>query len=304
MDAPDGLRRVALRGHGKLTPPESGDVLVTASAGAGGEAITLWAAPGAREALRKGARAPGSCAKRPVAARVVVQAAGGTTVTTIADLDLPYCHVQPLPGGRLLVVAARGGGAAIFDGDGVRLRRARVSDGIEHVLTTPSGRVWIGYFDEGVYGGDPVAHHGIVRYDADLETEWLFPFDTGFGAVDDCYALNVDGEDAWSCYYSDFPVVHLAGDAVTGWRNAGGQGANALLAAPGMCALIGGYAGSRDLATVGWLTGGRREVATETRLVLPDGGALPERPRFVGRGTDLHVFTETAWLRLGLEDLL
>ncbi|WP_130335422.1 hypothetical protein [Micromonospora kangleipakensis] len=193
-----------LRAHGRLTPPKSGDVLVTASVGPSGEAITLWADPAAQRSLLKPSRLDESCANQPVSARVVIQSSSTTTVTALADLDLPFCQVQPLPGGQILVVATRGGTAVIYDADGVPLRRGSVSDGIEHVLTTPAGRVWIGYFDEGVYGNDPVGHHGIVRYAADLEPDWMYPYDTGFGPVDDCYTLNVEGETAWSCYYSGF----------------------------------------------------------------------------------------------------
>jgi hypothetical protein len=294
---------VRLRAHGLLTPPTAGDVLVTASVGPSGEAITLWADPDAQQSLLKPSGLDGSCANRPVLARVVIQSSSTTTVTALADLDLPFCHVQPLPGGQILVVAARGGAAAIFDVDGAPLRRGRVSDGIEHVLTSAAGNVWIGYFDEGVYGNDPAGHHGIVRYTADLEPDWMYPYDTGFGPVDDCYTLNVEGETAWSCYYSGFPIVRMSERTVTGWRNTI-SGARALIATSDTCALIGGYAERRNRVVPGRLGEGRYEPASDAPLVLPDGRCLPERTRMVGRGPELHVFTEATWYRLSLDDLV
>ncbi len=297
-----GQAPVPLRAHAHLTPPAAGDELVTASVGPSGEAITLWAAPDARQSLLTPSGPAGSGASRPVTARVAVQSAGTTTVTALAGLDVPGCHVQPLPGGRILAVAARGGTATIFDADGRPSRRGSVGDGIEHMLTTPEGRVWIGYFDEGVYGGDPVSHHGIVRYTADLEPEWMYPFDTGLGPVDDCYALNAEGETAWSCYYNAFPIVRMSATAVTGWRNPV-AGATALIAGGDTCALIGGYAEGRDRVVVGRLAEDRFEPTGEAQLVLPGGRPLPDRTTMVGRGPHLHVFTEATWYRLSLDDL-
>jgi hypothetical protein len=93
----------------------------------------------------------------------------------------------------------------VFGADGRTVRQGSVGDGVKHALTTLSGRVWIGYVDEGVYGRDLVAHHGIARLTADLEPDWMYPFDAEIGQVHDCYSLNVDAETAWSCYYSGFP---------------------------------------------------------------------------------------------------
>jgi hypothetical protein len=291
-----------LRVHGQLRPPLAEDVLVTASVGPSGEAIALWANPADREALLAPAGRAGSCAKRPVPARVVVQTAATKKVVTLAAVDLPFCQVQPLPDGQILVAAARGGGAVVFDADGEPVRRGNVRDGIEHLLTTPAGRIWIGYFDEGVYGGDSVAHHGIVRFTTDLEPDWVYPFDTSFGPVDDCYSLNVEAETAWSCYYGDFPIVRISDGTVTGWSNTT-AGAAALITGTDACALIGGYRDDRDRVVIGHLTEGRYAPTAERRLAMPDGRPLTGQVRMLGRGPQLHVFDETTWYRLDLDDL-
>lgn len=291
-----------LRAHLPLTPPEAGDVLVTASIGPADEAIAVWAAPADRQAILTPAVRPGSCAQRPVPARVVTATATSSTVTHLDAIDLPFCQAQPMPDGQFLMVAARGGAATIFDADGVPAQCGNVRDGIEHIMTTPSGAIWIGYFDEGVYGDDPVAHHGIVRFTPDLEPDWTFPFDTGFGPVDDCYALNVAGEAAWSCYYSGFPIVRIHDGAVTGWRNQV-AGARALLAARDMVALIGGYREDHDRVVVGHLGPDRFEAATTVRLTLPDNRALPDSVILVGRGPSLHAFHDNIWYRTDLDDL-
>ena len=55
-----------------------------------------------------------------------------------------------------------------------------------------------------------------------MEPAWHYPRYTEVGpweAVSDCCALNVDYTFTWACYDSDFPVVCIRGDIVTGWDN-------------------------------------------------------------------------------------
>ena len=86
-----------------------------------------------------------------------------------------------------------------------------LGDVIAHVLATTTGQVWVGYFDEGIYGNygwgradsqDPVGAYEIVRFSPGLEAAWHYPKYTEVGpwdAVSDCYALNVDDAGTWAC---------------------------------------------------------------------------------------------------------
>lgn len=292
-----------VRRHGQLKPAVPGDVLVSVSVGPAGEAITVWATPADRQALlaRDGTARPTPA--RPVAARVCTHGADTDAVVAITALGMAFCQPQPLPGGRVLMVAARGGTAVVFDADGQPVHQGNLGDGIEHVRTTPAGQVWVGYFDEGVYGNDPVAHHGIVRFTDDLQPDWTYPFDSGFGPVDDCYALTIDGETAWSCYYNSFSIVRLADEAVTGWHNHHVQGATTLIVDRDVCALVGGYKTAPGATVIGRLADGQFEPGGERLLTLPDGQPLPPGTRLASRGPDLHLFIGTTWYRLSLDDL-
>jgi hypothetical protein len=225
--------------------------------------------------------------------------------TTVLDgFDIAFCLVQPLPGDRLLAVGSRRGSSpngAIFDGNGDRTAAVDFADGIQHLLTTPSGLVWVGYFDEGVYGDSAVGHHGIVCYTTDGTPIWKYPFDTAFGPVDDCYALNVAGEIVWSSYYSSFPIVRVADGVVTGWHNPV-RGATAMIAADDRAALVGGY-DHPDRLVVGALGDQRFEPLDPLRLTAPDGTRLPPDTRFEGRGQHLHAFAGTHWYRLDLDQI-
>ena len=162
-----------------------------------------------------------------------------------------------------------------------------LGDGIGHVLATSTGQVWVGYFDEGIYGNygwgrtdseEPVGAYGIVRFSPDLEPDWHYPKYTGVGpwdAISDCYALNVDDTSAWACYDSDFPIVRIRDGAVTGWHN-DIKGASALAVA-GICvALFGGYGPDYDRLALAELgaervgdRGGRRTMGRRVLDVRP-----------------------------------
>ncbi|GAA4974734.1 hypothetical protein GCM10023225_14830 [Kineococcus glutinatus] len=78
------------------------------------------------------------------------------------------------------------------------MHTAHLGDAIAHLLTTPSGAVWTSYFDEGVYADSGLNTRGLVRFGPDLSPQWLYPHpdEAGLPFIDDCYALNIDGEKA------------------------------------------------------------------------------------------------------------
>jgi len=121
-------------------------------------------------------------------------------------------HVQPFGEGWLLG-ESRGGRADVYDAVGRPLRALDLGDASQDVQTTPSGKIWVSYFDEGVYGGGLGSQHGIVCFNSsgnlifkyfDFAEENELPF------IDDCYAMNVVSEDeVWLSYYSAFPLVSI-----------------------------------------------------------------------------------------------
>jgi hypothetical protein len=155
--------------------------------------------------------------------------------------DAAYEFVQPMPDGNFLLVDSRltktdarntevpyhagkyFDNAHVFDETGKMLYGFIAGDGIEHVQTTAKGEIWIGFFDEGVFG-DPartggLAAAGVVCLSA--QGDVLFRYSDqiaepqGIPLIDDCYALNVaDENEVWLSYYGDFPVVALSKKAL------------------------------------------------------------------------------------------
>ncbi len=294
--------------HARILPPQQGDVRISASIGPLGELMALWSSP-ADQAVRF------------PAARVTVHVPEMAVAARIPALRLEHPTVQPLPDGRVLVVAARctwrpGGpdrNAIVYDPDGETVAEQTFGDGIDHVQATRNGKIWVGYFDEGVLGargwGDagaapPVGRSGLVRFSADLTEEWHYPSSArvAWGHITDCYALNVDGDTAWTCFYTEWPLVRIRDGGVTGWHN-DVRSATALAVRGSRVAFYGGYEPDRDRLVAGVLDDDRLRVTGEYRLVLPDGQEVPRRARVFGRGADLHLVTEADWYRLNLEDL-
>ena len=316
-----------VRRHGVIDG-QVGEVLVCASVGPAGELVAVWTTPEGMEAASSttvsaaGASFPDAAAARPVAARITVHTPELAAVTRIADLALAHITVQPMPGGRFLVAGARcrwrpdgpDRNAVLYDADGQAVSEHVLGDGIAHVLATSTGQVWVGYFDEGIYGNygwgradseEPVGAYGIVRFSSGLESAWHYPKYTEVGpwdAVSDCYALNVDDTCTWACYYSDFPVVRIRDGTVTGWHNEI-KGASALAVAGSRVALFGGYGPDRDRLALAELSADRAGPAGEYRVVLPDGQPFPQGTRVIGRGSSLHFLTGTSWYQLDVDDI-
>ena len=156
-----------VRRHGVIDG-QDGDVRVCASVGPDGELVAVWTTAEDLEAVTSrtvsagGATFPDPDAARPVAARITVHAPELAAVTRVQELALALAHitVQPMPGDRFLVAGARcrwrrdgpDRNAVLYDADGQVVSEHVLGDGIEHVLATSTGQVWVGYFDEGIYG--------------------------------------------------------------------------------------------------------------------------------------------------------
>jgi hypothetical protein len=221
--------------------------------------------------------------------------------------SLAVMHIQPLRGGKILVACARSRGtdnAEVWAGNGHPEHAGLIGDAIEHLLTTPCGAIWVGYFEEGIFGTKPAAH-GLVRFALDLTTDWAYA-QREMPRIDDCYALNVFGETASTCAYSEFHLITVTGDQACDHGQLPIRGAPWLLIAGERAALIGGYGPEYDLITPLQIKdSGVILHGPQHRLVRPNGLEIPRGHTFC-RGPGLHLFPNdsTAWYRLGLDDIV
>jgi hypothetical protein len=214
--------------------------------------------------------------------------------------------------------------AFVYDAEGALLRAVTLGDDIQHLQVNAAGDAWVGYGDEGVFGAigwggmgtlvrsritrrwrikrgpEPIAGHGIVRFDADLRPCWSYPYDSPFGSIASCDALNVTGAAVWACNYPNDAIIQIANDSVRGWPSEHAQDTLALIAHDDVVALIveGGE------VVVGRLQGDAFVIERTRPLRLPGGSGVPSSWTIIGRGPELHVIGPRSWLKLALEDLL
>jgi hypothetical protein len=120
-------------------------------------------------------------------------------------------HVQRFEEGWLLG-EGRSGLTKLYDPQGRVRSELNLGDASEDLQTTPDGRIWVSYFDEGVFGNG-IGTQGVVCFDGKATPLFRyanFAEQSGLPFISDCYAMNVGSNgEVWLNYYTDFPLVRL-----------------------------------------------------------------------------------------------
>jgi hypothetical protein len=234
----------------------------------------------------------------------------------LPPLDVAFPLVDVFPDGRILVAATRcerrgpddyDRNGIIYDPESGRLTRTTLGDGIAELAIDRLGRIWVSYFDEGVFGNfgwgglgrDPPGAQGLNCFDSIGRVLWRFQAPAGFDDIADCYALNVQGTTAAVYYYTDFPLCLIS----EGFER---LGFTTDLAGCGSFALNGSnvlfthqYKEPASRAHLGRLADGKVSDLQMAEIVLPDGSPVTSG-RFLGRGRSLHYVDDSAWYRFDL----
>ena len=155
---------------------------------------------------------------KPVAHHVIRYRSGGIEryrFENITQSSLTQ-FVQPL-GQDWLLVDGRGGHARVHNTNGSLLQTLDLGDAIENLQTTKDGLIWVGYFDEGVFGKD-IGNNGLVCFDSKGMPKFLYgelALSVGLPPIYDCYALNVCEDRVWLSYYNEFPLICLENFQIT-----------------------------------------------------------------------------------------
>ncbi|MCD0446397.1 hypothetical protein LO763_22535 [Glycomyces sp. A-F 0318] len=312
----------------RIVPPQPDLVALAAAIGPAGEALALWgpASLNPRLHARTGGEHqpsfPATATDAPwTASLVVTHPDGRTHVLYIGGLTITFPMIQPLPDGAFLMVGPRceytaagpQHNAVVIGPDGSTLRTGVLGDGIEDVRTTTSGRVIVGYFDEGVFGNlgwggpngpDPIGAPGLVEFDADLQQVWTYPVgEESPPPTIDCYTLNIVGETVWACPYTDFPVLRIEDDEIAVWRNELAAGAHHLLVHHATVAFVGGYGFGGDVLTVAALEDGRTTTLDTRRIEVAWASPVHDLLHTCAQGAQLHrITTDGHWYTLDLAD--
>jgi hypothetical protein len=310
------MRSVEVPAVRLLLPPKADDVAVSFTVSPEGEAVVAWAS--AEDAMRFRARelrrgASFACAQlaRPATLRVTIDGFGDRLTRELHEVDRAFPSVHALPDGQLLVVGARAAlrdgvadhNALVFDAENRLSHSGCIGDGVKTVSTTAKGAIWVGYFDEGVFGNRgwggrgaaPIGAAGLNRFSSDLALRWSHHPDE----IIDCYSLTTTGEDCYVCPYTKWPILRVTRrDHVERWSNLV-AGASALVSMGRQVALVGGYEDERDRVVVGTLERAQLRGTMTGRLRLSQQ-PWPTADAVIGRDGVLHAFASGRWHALEL----
>lgn len=232
---------------------------------------------------------------------------GGAETDVVAVPSGSYPIVDRTADGRWLIASSRAeegeANARIYSGDGAEEQAFPMGDGIENLLCAPDGTVWVGYFDEGVFGGPnrdgswPVSSGGIVQFDAGGKPCWLFNEHVqNTRAVADSYAMTLSGSALWACYYTDFPIVRVERGKAKFWAN-DIAGAKAVAVKDDVVVLAGGYGDETSrIAVVRLERGAARHIGSLSFAASPAGSAGMVQ----GRGSIMHVVADGLWSKFSV----
>lgn len=287
--------------------------LVTQSVADDGCLLFLFVEAGGTEAVRGmdsrgGARFARTRMDPPMRFRLLRVEKGGCFVTDLPPLDITFPLIDVFPDGKVLVAGARCAWyeEGEFDLNGVLYdpvtggcTRILLGDGIVQLHVDRRGLIWVSYFDEGIFGNFgwgnpgplPIGAAGLACFSESGEKVWEFE-----GKIEDCYALNVSGSEAFAYYYTEFPICRLSGDfRVTSWRTEL-RGCRHLAVSGSKVLLSGQYDDPPGTGYLGVLDGDALKDVQPVRLVLPNTSPLPTH-RLLGRGQHLHYFGDDAIYR-------
>ena len=178
-----------------------------------------------------------------------------------------------------------------------------LGDGIENLLCSADGTIWVGYFDEGVFGGpnkdgsSPVSSGGIVQFDASGTLLWSFNKQVRENhLIADSYAMTLSGPDLWACFYTDFPIVRISGGKPVFWSNSV-AGAKAIAVTDDIVMLGGGYSDDADRITLVKLDGKSSRELGSLRYARGRRGTAG---LLQGRGSVMHVVSDGVWSKVSV----
>jgi len=193
----------------------------------------------------------------------------------------------------------------VFDPKTGKVSRILLGDGITSAQVDALGRIWVSYYDEGIFGNygwggsgpPPIGSRGLVCFSELGEKVWEYPVSY---EIDDCCALNVSDAEAAIFFYADSPICRISSDfRLERWAT-NLDSCHQFAITKTAVLLTDQYSGPPDVAYLGRLGAGRLVDTRQVRMLLPDGSPLPQA-QLLGRGRHLYFFDAVSAYRASLD---
>lgn len=182
----------------------------------------------------------------------------------------------------------------VYDASGNLIREIVLGDGIEQVFVSKGQKVWVSYFDEGIFGSygwdSPLGCAGLVEWTLDGEKSYEFEPSDGLDYMADCYSLNIDlNGDVWCYYYTEFPIVRIIDRAIADYWESPVQGASRFSVSFPYVLFVGGYEDKSLFQLVKLHQDRKANIIRKFRLVDKQGATI-EPEQIAVRGQKMAVF--------------
>ncbi len=307
-----------------LALPDAKASIVATSVDANGNALVLTAnkddqAKASEKETRGIGIFPKSRSASDLAFSLVVQSGAGAETFSLPATNITFPYVDLFSDGGCVLVGARSSwrskddfdlnGALIERGSTVA-KRVCFGDGVENVGVDRKDRIWISYFDEGVFGNFGWSHPGptglgaggINCFDRTGQLLWQHNREDATEHIDDCYAMNVSPLGVWFYFYTAFKVAKVTEDFSVEYFDTPISGSHSFVTDGRRFVFSSQY---REPSTTFHATNlykGKLVHRRKLSLSLP-AGIKADQIKMTARGDKLHVFAEKDWIVYDLGSL-
>lgn len=307
-----------------LALPDTKESIVATSVDPNGNALILTAskddrAKSSATETRVNGIFPKSHSASDLAFTLVIQGAAGAETISLPATNITFPLVDLLSDGGCALVGARSSwrskedfdlnGALIERGSTVA-KRVCFGDGIENVGIDGKDRIWISYFDEGVFGNFGWSHPGptglgaggLNCFDRTGELLWQHNREDAIEHIDDCYAMNVSPLGVWFYFYTAFKVARVTEGFSVEYFDTPISGSHSFVTDGHRFVFSSQYSEPATTFHATNLYKGKLVHRRKLSLSLPSG-INAEQIKMTARGDKLHVFTDNDWIVYDLASL-
>lgn len=308
----------------KLALPNSKAMIVATSVDTKGNALILTANKGDQaKASAKETRGfgifPKSRSSSELAFSLVVQGFAGVKTIDLPATNITFPYVDLFSDGGCALVGARStwrskndfdlNGALIEQGTKIA-KRVCFGDGIGNIGIDGSDRIWVSYFDEGVFGNFGWSHPGptglgaggLNCFDRSGKLLWQHNREETSEHIDDCYAMNVSPFGVWFYFYTAFKIARVAEDFSVEYFETPIGGSNSFVTDGHRFVFSSQY--NEPATTFHAMNFNKGKLAHRRKLSLKLPAEVDvDHIKMTARGDKLHVFSEKYWLVYDLKTL-
>ncbi len=319
------MKRASLKKVSEIPYPSDNYSHVRSYVSSSGSGLFLFVESAAKRAVEEKAAGPGGAIfpkitmDAKVSFRLVQVNGNNRTEYGIDNLDFTFPVFDVFPDGKFLVASSRcewraendfDKNAMIIDPISGDQTEILLGDGVATLAIDELGRIWVAYFDEGVFGNfgwggpgpDPIGWSGLNCFDPSGDLLWHYEPSEGHDWISDCYALNVFDSNAYIYYYTEFSVCKIGEYFQKTYWPTPLKGCHQFAVGKERILFSGQY--DDPLATVylSAFENGKILAPKEFELTLPDGRLIADG-KLVGRGSKMHFFDDSGWYQCDVDEM-